>query len=1076
MSNQALSAVDNVPRGRLLAVRRVLRFGIGLVALLLVVAFGLSTRNFPDTTRAVEPRLSTGQTYATCRPDDPDLLIARLRCPGSQENRLAEHRKNQRPVVRGPEPDFEPIEQPVPVPKDERATALRDLGSSPGSVTRAVVILRRVGEQAPNDARSQSDAAAALFVQAQAKQDPLPLLDAYAFAERATKLDPALPEARFNRALVEESLGLREQARASWARYLALDPESDWSTEAQAQLDRLAPTESEEATWKRDLPALGRAVGGREVQTVTTIVDRHRQRVREEIFERILPEWGKTVLTGDAEKAAALLAFARATVQALAWLGGDRSAKSAIAAIADEDVRSQAQAFVVFGEAARFVGERDFLGAQSLLERQGRALFANETLDREVAFLRQRIAYSADRFTEQRAIGRRLLDQTSDRKSPHLRGRVHWSLGTMELLLGRPAEGIESYRAAEAEFEQCGETKNLAAVRGLLAGALSDVGDIEGAWTLRLRSLHDLRHTGDPPRLRLAASDAAFAAADLGRLEVARAFLAESLLAARVEGRPMPIARVLLHIAELAGRRGDPDEGLRAIAGARRIASQIASDSDRKSLEVDLFMNEGRLLVARNPMAASTRLTEAIDRYDALAYTSFRPLALAARAEAHLAAGDDQAAERDLAEALDLLERTQATVPNEGYAIGFLDRVRAVYDRMIALQIDLRHRPDRALEVAERGRARRLRDHLANVPGRLRFGGQWTVPLKAEALQAALPPGIVALVYKDLPDRLLIWRIERDHLDLVQVPIARADLETQVEQARLSAKQDAADALDRLAYLYDQLIRPVEVNGEADLDLLLVTSGALSGVPFAALWDRSSRRFLVERATIRFTPSLSLQPSIPGLAVSGGQDGLLVVADPSSRSFLGPLPGTRAEARAIKTAFPNAQVVEGEEATPEEVLRRLPNVSIVHFAAHAVADSRSPFLSYLVLAPNSTDGTGNLYSKDLFGPRLPNLRLVVLSACNTAGRYSSASEGLVGLAWPFLARGARNVITSVWEIDDRSSVPLFERFYRELVRGAEPEVALRASQREAIGRLEDEKTFDWAAFVVIGGKSEEFPK
>lgn len=1066
MSDQTEPPVAKNSSGRWVGVRWVLRLGTGMGVLFLLVAFSFSTLHFPETTRAVEPRLSSGQTYAACRPDDPDLLIPRLRCPGSLEAKIAERRRDH-PAVRGPEPGLAPIDKPPPVTEDEKATALRNLGSAPGMVAQAAKILRRVGDQAPKDARSQSDAAAALYIQAQARQDPLSLLDAYAFAERATKLDPALPEARFNRALVEESLGLREQARASWARYLVLDPESDWSTEAQAHLDRLAPAESEEAAWQRDLPALERAVRGHEVQAVTAIVDRHRQRAREEIFERILPKWGQAVLSDDAEKAADLLAFGRVTGRALAQLGGDRSAERAIATIESQNIRSQAQAFVVFGEAARLVAERDFLGAQTFLEREGSPLSANESLDREAAFLRQRIAYSADRFTEQRALGQRLLGQTSDGSAPHLRGRVYWSLGTMQLLLGRPAEGIESYRAAEAEFERCGEVKNLAAVRGLLAGALSDVGDIKGSWDLRLRSLHDLRRTGDPPRLRLAASAAAFAAVDLGRMDVARAFLAESLFAARVEGRPMPIARVLLHIAELAGRRGDPDEGLRAIAGARRIAAQIASDSDRKSLEVDLFMNEGRLLVARNPMAASTRLTEAIDRYNALAYTSFRPLALAARAEAHLAAGDDKAAERDLAEAIELLERTQANVPDAGYAIGFLDRVCAVYDRMIALQVDLRHRPDRALEVAERGRARRLRDQLASVPGSPQFG-QRALPLTARALQTDLPPGVVALVYKDLPDRLLIWRIERYHLQFFQVPIARIDLEEEVELARQSAREDSPDALGHLANLYDKLILPVDVEGKAELNLILVTSGALSGVPFAALWDRSSRRFLVERALIRFSPSLILQHS--ALKLGAIHDEVLVIADPSSRSFLGPLPGTRDEARAITKAFPGAEVIDKGRATPQEVLRRLPDVSILHFAAHAVADSRSPFLSYLVLAPsNSSGGSGYLYAKDLFGPRLPKLRLVVLSACNTAGRYSSASEGMVGIAWSFLGRGASDVVASLWEINDNSTAKLVARFYEELARGAHPALALREAQLKTKASDPRGKRLGWAAFRVISG-------
>jgi hypothetical protein len=49
------------------------------------------------------------------------------------------------------------------------------------------------------------------------------------------ELDPALPQGLFNRALVLERLGLRDQAYDAWQRYLDVDGGSAWSVEVRSR-------------------------------------------------------------------------------------------------------------------------------------------------------------------------------------------------------------------------------------------------------------------------------------------------------------------------------------------------------------------------------------------------------------------------------------------------------------------------------------------------------------------------------------------------------------------------------------------------------------------------------------------------------------------------------------------------------------------------------------------------------------------------------------------------------------------------------------------------------------------------
>jgi CHAT domain-containing protein len=93
--------------------------------------------------------------------------------------------------------------------------------------------------------------------------------------------------------------------------------------------------------------------------------------------------------------------------------------------------------------------------------------------------------------------------------------------------------------------------------------------------------------------------------------------------------------------------------------------------------------------------------------------------------------------------------------------------------------------------------------------------------------------------------------------------------------------------------------------------------------------------------------------------------------------------------------------------------------------------------------------------------------LVVLSACDAAAEPAGAADGRMNLVRAFLAAGAHDVVASLWETSDASTVELMTHFYEELMqRGLEPEAALAGAQAQLASAGRWRAPFYWAGFVV----------
>jgi CHAT domain-containing protein len=186
------------------------------------------------------------------------------------------------------------------------------------------------------------------------------------------------------------------------------------------------------------------------------------------------------------------------------------------------------------------------------------------------------------------------------------------------------------------------------------------------------------------------------------------------------------------------------------------------------------------------------------------------------------------------------------------------------------------------------------------------------------------------------------------------------------------------------------------------------------------------------------------------------------------------LPFTRQEADQILAVAPSASNLKLLDFRANRSLvtsGELSKYRYIHFATHGYLDSSRADLSAIVLSLVDEKGNpedGFLRALDLYNLNLP-AELVVLSACETGLGKDVKGEGLVGLTRGFMYAGARRVIVSLWNVNDKATALLMERVYAGMLKTHKtPAAALRAAQIEMFKQQQWQSPYYWAGFVLQG--------
>jgi CHAT domain-containing protein len=318
------------------------------------------------------------------------------------------------------------------------------------------------------------------------------------------------------------------------------------------------------------------------------------------------------------------------------------------------------------------------------------------------------------------------------------------------------------------------------------------------------------------------------------------------------------------------------------------------------------------------------------------------------------------------------------------------------------------------------------------------------------------------------------------------------------------AERRAAAALARLVW---EPLRAALPDGLKTV--YLTADGDLHQVPWAALPGRTAGSVLLDEHAVCLVPHgpfllARLEEKRPAaaagtlLAVGGidyddapatapaqKPDIVLRGAAVSGKRLRWPaLDGTARERRqvaALARLAARLEVTErsGQAAGTEQLQRDLPGARYAHLATHGFfadpklrsalqidpkefervskdrrSGARSPLaMSGLVFAganrggKDMADDRGILTAEGLIGLRLEGMELAVLSACETGLGAWGGGEGVYGLQRAFHVAGCRDVVASLWKVDDDATHALMALFYRNLwEKKLDPAQALRQAQ------------------------------
>ncbi len=192
------------------------------------------------------------------------------------------------------------------------------------------------------------------------------------------------------------------------------------------------------------------------------------------------------------------------------------------------------------------------------------------------------------------------------------------------------------------------------------------------------------------------------------------------------------------------------------------------------------------------------------------------------------------------------------------------------------------------------------------------------------------------------------------------------------------------------------------------------------------------------------------------------------------QSTLPPLPSTVREAEAIMRVTAPGQgmaALDFKASRAMAMSAQIQQYGIVHFATHALLNDIRPELSGVVLSLFDKDGKpqdGLLSLHDIFTLKL-SARLVVLSACRTGLGKEVRGEGVIGLTRGFMYAGAKDVITTLWRVNDLTTASFMQELYKQmLVRGLSPAAALRRVQIDRLKHSPWKHPYYWAPFVLTG--------
>lgn len=883
-----------------------------------------------------------------------------------------------------------------------------------------------------NDPRVWNDLSVAWYETAKRFDSPELLADALSAADRALVANATFREALFNRAAILGHLGLHDDARIAWERYLVHETNPDWSAEGRMHLRTLQPEVSFLETLDRN-PMQAQALAQRDPQGA---------RVFGTI--EILARWATAVNAGDTVAAARHLGIARNLGASLVVVNGDRLLERAV------DVIDAAEAAT---RSMLATAQLDYLAGRDAY-RDNRPVDAEALLRRAVASFA--IANSPLAFAARQLAAVMMYEQSRDaealneqvallrevpRTFPALREHARWQVGVIHASAARWGDALPHLMQSSETFQRLGELDHRSRVERVIALVYDRTGDSAMAWKHRMIALRGIGRRSDLA-LEKCVATIAHAAIFAKKWHVAASLLSLEIDIARRISDEVQLADALIYRAAVREQLEDAAGASDDASDAEATIARVKDPAYRAYLHADALVLRARL--ESSPSRAEALISEAIRFLETKGDRMEIPSLLLHRARIARKGGNIAGAIADLNRGAAELEASRESLPQGEARWGAFHTDEELFEEAIDL-LAQQNDAAGALAFAEKARARSLLDAYGHTPS---------------LDHSRLAPHTIIVELVALPSRLILITADASGIRTASVNVNRTTIEAEARDFTHALRADDASALRRAGLrLHERLVQPLADRLAGAERIVFVPDAATAAISFAALLDRDGT-YLLERYEIVVAPSAAFFVA----ALERRRDAIrprsvLIVANAHSGAGGGHLSFVNAESIEVGAAYPFASALHGTELVDAKA------VDVIHFAGHAVGDDSGLEPASILLR----DGVNEkrMAVADIARLKLQRTSLVVLAGCNTARGERRSAEGVISVAHGFLTAGVPSVIATLWPIDDRASARFFPKLHRRLAEGLRPADALRSVQLESIQR-KDVPASLWASLQDMG--------
>ncbi|MBI4853132.1 MAG: CHAT domain-containing protein [Acidobacteria bacterium] len=969
-----------------------------------------------------------------------------------------------------------------------------------GNYDSAIKSLEELIKKSSKDPKLLNDLACSYLAKFYDEDRPQDLIYALANIKDALNADPkgSFIEIRFNYALMLEKLDLKIIARQAWEDYLKIDSSSEWANEARSHIAVLdGPLYAD--IWKQERAKLEKLIveEGQTSQTFQEIVKKYSNPSRVYVIEELLGDWGKAYLDNDKALAKQKLNTARAIGDILVGLDKDNLIRDMVAVIDKYSNRSEqltelAKAHISCKQGIALI---DLSEATNSLIVLNKALTTfNKLGDNAGKCLILLHICRCQRVVSKYDLALKISQQVRNIAKtsgyPYLSGRAWIQEANTYINLVNPKASLEAVNTAQVFLESINDQDDLVTTNVIFTLNYNKFHNLEESFKHIYKAIKYFNFS-----TKILLAPAIFATFRdcvilLGNPSVSIVFCSEliNLLNTYNSKQYIALATAFYWRSFAYYKNNDIENAFKDLDYVKELLEKIEDKAYKQRLAEEVNIRKGDLYLFKNPHLAIDAYTKALDYFREFPDSFHKTHIYLSRSSAYLDIENIIQAETDLEEAIKEFEKERNNIKEEINRISFFENTVLAYEKMANIQLTFHKNVEKSFDYVEKAKARALLDSIEGIKtssNSQSFKDSKSLPLTVKEIQKHLPENLAIIEYKIFAEQIAIWILQKDKLNFVQIPINNKSLDNLIDNflSVIDQKGSKENLTKTSEPLYKSLIEPTKQFINKETVIVFIPDKNLNLIPFAALINPETKKYLTEEHLISYSPSATifvrcLQKSLK-LATKNTEkntEKALIIGNPKfeTKDFpkLNQLRFASQEAKEIALTYKNSLLFPSEKATKKAFLENAANYDVIHFAGHAIVNENSNLFSLLILASDkqNTIDKGALYAYEIYNYRFIKTRLIVLAACRTASGKGFQGEGVTNLARPFLASGIPSVVASLWNANDEASAKLFTSFHKERAKGKSSIEALRIAQIELITssdiKYKDPKS--WAPFMLLG--------